>query len=564
VFGHKSVPLVVTLLGILKAGAAFLILDPRYPEARILAMMRAVSPQGFIHLEEAGDLPDGVRASLTTIPWHLNLSSSFGGLIDYSKIAPDVDIQPDDMAYIAFTSGTSGRPKGIIGNHRPLSHFFDWYQREFSLTANDRFSLLSGLAHDPLIRDIFAPLWVGGTLVIPEFEVFETESLGKWVEAEGITVAHLTPVMEQILSRGRADNCPSWPALRYLVFGGDRLQTSQVVRLQEQAPQVKIVNFYGATETPQAMAYYVISERAIPSSEWLPIGKGIADVQVLIINKGGQLAGIGEQGEICVRTPYLTQGYLHDEHLTQAKFIPNLFGARDANDYMYRTGDLGRYRPDGHVEILGRLDEQVKIRGVRIEPDEVMHVLSTHPSVHACFVMAREDNTDSPALVAYVVPTVDTAPTAFELRTYVAGQLPAAMIPSTYVFLEVLPYTPNGKIDRQALPLPDGEREKREVAFVAPRTPIEVAIAAIWQEVLKLDRVGIQDNFFDLGGHSLLAAQVVARVRDSLHIDLKLRHLFEVPTLKELAGTVEILQNSTQTHESSTDNTGEDRSEIVL
>jgi acyl carrier protein len=281
------------------------------------------------------------------------------------------------------------------------------------------------------------------------------------------------------------------------------------------------------------------------------------------MNREHQLCGIGELGEIVIRTPFRTLGPVPGQSKTGSFFQKNPYRPDTQKD-LYFSGDLGRYRPDGTVAILGRLDEQVKIRGVRIEPIEVMSALMTHPSVHACFVMAREDVTNSPALVAYVVPTTDTSTTASELRSYVAVELPAAMVPSNYVFLEAFPYTPNGKIDRKALPRPDAAAEQHDVEYVAPRTPVEVAIAAIWQQVMKLDRVGLHDNFFDLGGHSLLATQVVARVRDSLHIDLQLRHLFQVPTLKELAGIVEILENSTKDRESFTPDTDEDRSEIVL
>jgi acyl carrier protein len=323
------------------------------------------------------------------------------------------------------------------------------------------------------------------------------------------------------------------------------------------------VNGYGATETPQIMCWFGVPAEFPSNGKQVPIGRGIDGVQILVLSKTGQLAGTGELGEIYIRTPYLTLGYENDETLTSARFLPHAFRT-EARDRMYRTGDLGRYRPDGTVEFVRRDDDQVKIRGYRVELGEVESALAQHPLIRKAVVVRRDDGPAGPSLVGYLQTDQDDAVPPEALRSFLRERLPEYMVPSAWVTLDAFPLTPNGKIDRTALPRPDATRESLEVEFVAPRTPTEVAVAAIWQEVLQLDRVGVHDNFFDLGGHSLLATQVVARVKQSLRIDLGLRHLFEVPTLEELAGTVEILRHSAEAPESLGYDAGDDRSEFVL
>ena len=570
IYAARTPDLVLALLGVIKSGAAFKVLDPAYPPSRLLEMLQIARPRCLISLDKAGPLPDEVGAWAASVPCQVRLpvfgaTATVGEDSWGSKVttAPQVEVQPDDVAYVTFTSGSTGTPNCLRGTHRPLSHFVQWYARALQLTAADRVTMFSGLAHDPLLRDVFTPLWIGGTLCIPDEEALASGRIGDWMREQKVTLSHLTPPLADVLSAGHDPSKGACSSLRYAVFGGDSLRPVHLDCIKQFAPQARCVNAYGATETPQIMSWYIVPPDFSSNVAQVPIGQGIDGVQVLVLNDAGQPAGIGELGEIHVRTPYLTQGYVNDEAMTSARFLPNRFRP-EAGDRIYRTGDMGRLSPDGHIEFVGRRDFQVKIRGFRIEVGEVVVTLRRHPAIGDVVVAPGEDAHGDRNVVAYLETKQAPSPSLTEIRTFLQQKLPEYMIPSAFVFLEALPRTPNGKIDYASLPTPDFERSRLDTEFVAPRTPIEVAIAEIWQSVLKLDQVGIHDNFFDLGGHSLLATQVVVRVRESFHIDLELRYLFQVPTLKGLAGTVEILRNSTQNHESFTKNSEGDRSEIVL
>jgi amino acid adenylation domain-containing protein len=453
--GHRSAPLISEILGVMKAGAAFVILDPAYPEQRNNAI--------------------------------LDLIKDFRG--------------PDDLAYIAFTSGSTGVPKGVLGLHRSLTHFYPWMSEAFELGPDDRFSLLSGLAHDPLHRDVFTPLWLGGAVAIPDPErMGEPGWLSAWMNRMTVTVAHLTPAMGRLLTSPPAT---PMPALRRAFFVGDVLTRRDVERLRELAPDVEVVNLYGSTETQRAVGFHEVRE----DEERYPLGRGMPDVQLLVLAPSGRLCGIGEVGEISVRSPHIAAGYLGGQRFHG----------------LYRTGDLGRYLPNGEVEPLGRADFQVKIRGFRVELGEVEAALARHPAIREVVVVARGEG-----LIAYVVPPVDD-----DLRAFLRTRLPEYMVPSTFVFLDALPLTPNRKIDRRALPEP--AREEPEAVELSQR---EELLAAIWSEVLGIDRIGPFDDFFALGGHSLKVTQVLARVRETFGIELPVRSLFESPTLAGLASRI--------------------------
>jgi non-ribosomal peptide synthetase component F len=322
-------------------------------------------------------------------------------------------------------------------------------------------------------------------------------------------------------------------------FGGDVLTTQDASRFQKLAPAATLVNFYGATETPQAMSYYVadVDDRARAAGN-VPIGQGIDDVQLLVVNSYGDLCGIGESGEIWVRTPYLAKGYLGDERLSQTRFISNRC-AEGQEDRIYKTGDRGRYLPDGNVEFLGRLDGQVKIRGFRVEPGEIEATLRQCPGVGRVAVMAREDVPGQKRLAAYFVADGDQTPTTSQLRRFLEAKLPEWMVPSAFVPLQTLPLTPRGKVDLKSLPVPDSARPELDETYVAPRTPIEGQLTEMWSKLLGIDRVGVEDSFFALGGHSLLAVQFVSRVRETFEVELPLRELFEQPTIAKLALAIE-------------------------
>ncbi|MGB0383939.1 MAG: non-ribosomal peptide synthetase, partial [Ardenticatenaceae bacterium] len=529
IYATRSPTLVWAMLGVLKAGAAFLVLDSAYPAARLAEYCRQATPHALLQLSEAGALPsellDTLRqaqgkapADRLILPKTLAAASELLG--SYSDSAPNIDVGPNDLAYVMFTSGSTGKPKGILGIHAPPAHFMAWHCRTFGFTESERFSMLSGLAHDIVLRDIFAPLSVGATLCIPHPDDFLPGRISAWMRENQITVAHLTPPTGHLIS---ADEI-SFESLRYLFFGGDKLPTSLVERLHKLAPHVTCVNFYGATETPQAMGYFIVPRdlRHGLNRSVVPIGRGIGDVQLLVLSSEFELAAVEEVGEIAIRTPYLALGYLGDELASSEKFMLNPF-TRQKGDRLYRTGDLGRYLPEscgagsGNVEILGRKDRQVQIRGFRIELSEIEAALNAHPDVRQSVVLLAE-RAKGPyfavrkRIVAYVAVRkriVASQPMGNAWRAYLRQKLPDYMVPNNLVELEHFPLTPNGKIDYSALPEPTYLRE----TLVAPRTPIEEGLVQLWQDVLLVEQVGVHDNFFELGGHSLLAVQVISRIQ---------------------------------------------------
>jgi len=544
IYAHRNAALVWAILGVLKAGAAFVILDPAYPASRLINYLETSQPRAFLQITAAGELPKSILETLESLSCRcrLELTSDSIELVrqqfqGYGKHNPGVQVEPDDLAYVAFTSGSTGVPKGILGMHRPLPHFLQWHSQTFGFNQSDRFSLLSGLSHDPLLRDIFTPLTLGATLCIPQQKDIETPGrLAEWMVQQKVTVSHITPPMIQILAMNSTVTNISQ---RYVFFGGDRLTAQDVEKIRVFAPNATCVNFYGATETPQAMGYFVVptAKEQIGLKEIIPIGKGIADVQLLVLNQQKQLAGIGELGEIYVRTPYLTKGYIGNGALTSDRFIINPF-TNIREDRLYKTGDLGRYLPNGDVEFLGRSDDQVKIRGFRIELAEIEALLSQHFNVQENVVIAREDELGNKHLVAYIVTHAEPKLNKSELRDFLKKQLPDYMVPSAFVMLDALPLTPNGKIDRLALPAPEYSRQELENTFVAPSNELEIQLTKIWEKVLGVQPIGIRDNFFELGGHSLIAVHLVAEIEKIYGISLPLATLFRSPTVEELANSI--------------------------
>src|SRR5205085_789294 len=444
-----------------------------------------------------------------------------------------------------FTSGSSGRPKPIAGKHGSLAHFAPWARRMFGIGHGDRFTMLSGISHDPLHRDVLIPLQLGATICIPDPEDLTVPvRLANWIDAQQITVSNLTPAMGQVIGQAVSEK-PDFQllSLRYLFFVGDVFTRRDTARLRTLAPAADIINLYGTTETSRAVSYYIVPPDEMTSvegvdlrKEILPLGRGISEVQLLVLNSAGNQAGVGEPGEICFRSPHLSKGYWGDEQLTREKFVRNPFTG-DPNDVLYRTGDIGRYLPDGNVEALGRADHQVKIRGFRIELGEIEAVLGRHRVVHECAVIAREDVPGEKRLVAYVVPTDGDAPSLSELRLYLNNELPDYMLPAAFVMLDQLPLTPNGKLDRRALPAP--MQAETDDDLLESRNAVEEILADTFAVVLGAEHVGLHDNFFDLGGHSLMAIQLMGRVMDVLHVQLPVRTLFESPTVSALAEAVE-------------------------
>jgi amino acid adenylation domain-containing protein len=549
VYGHRRAALVWALLGVLKSGAAFCVIDPSHPAGRIRDYLSAAAPKALIQIAAAGAPAVETEQVLSGASLHSrimlpSLATAQAGqfLSSYGTGNPDAAIGPDDIAYIAFTSGSTGKPKAVLGRHGPLTHFLPWLSETFTLSASDRVSMLSGLSFNLLQREIFTPLTVGATLCIPHPDEIAPGRLAEWINKQAVNIIHLTPAMGQILLRGEKIKLPS---LRCAFFGGDLLKKSDVEMVRELSPELTIVVFYGATETQRAVGHFIIpakrdkpeGRRSLTLRQVMPLGRGVPDVQLWVLSPSGQMAGVGELGEICVRSPHLANGYLGDDQLTQERFIVNPFtGITD--DRVYRTGEQGRYLPNGEVDFVAREQDRVSIRGFRIELGEIETVLSRHPAVREAIIAAREDSTGDRRLVGYVVTKPDGTATASDLRGYLKEKLPDYMIPSTFIFLPQLPLSANGKVDRGALPAPGNARPGLAETFVAPRTPMEILIAESWKDILGLDRVGLYDNFFDLGGHSLLSMQAIARIREKTGVQIHPK-AFVTQTVGQLAAVYE-------------------------
>ncbi len=582
ILARRSASLVWAVLGILKAGAAFLILDPAYPAARRAGYLRRAGARGLLICagpagdECAGEIEGSAAAApemgSADIPLRCRLvlpSATGEEARRFCAGAPagngSVEVGSDDLACVTFTSGSTGEPKGVLCRHGPLSHFLPWQGEEFGLGGEDRYSMLSGLSHDPLQREIFTPLWFGAAVCVPEADrMMEPGWLAEWMARERVTVAHLTPATAAVVCAGAADG--GLPELRCAFIVGDVLRMREVERLRAVAPGISCVNLYGATETQRAVGYYVVpdgaglsgkDERAAagarPAGETaddagiaqgsgragsrmaVPLGRGMAGAQLVVLNRAGEMAGIGEVGEISVRSPHLAAGYLEDPALTAERFVVNPFTGR-GDDRMYRTGDLGRFGPDGTVTFAGRGDRQLTIRGFRIEPAEVESALREYPGIRECVAAAYRDDGEDPRLVAFYVSD-DILPT-LPLRRYLRTMLPDYMIPAEFVHIETVPLTPNGKVDYGALGELRRGREAEEAAYAPPRTAVEKKIAAIWRDALGRERIGLGDNFFDLGGHSLLLIQVIMDIKEQLDIELNPRQFIR-QTLGQIAAAHE-------------------------
>ncbi|CAM2068743.1 Amino acid adenylation domain-containing protein [Sulfidibacter corallicola] len=563
ILGARDASVVPAVLGTFRAGAVYLLLDPDYPDSRLIDLLEASGARGWIQLDRAGPIGADFEAYLDRAGLAGRLRIADDGLprqwddrpCTSGLQPPELEIGPKDPAILTFTSGSTGKPKGVLGRHGSLTHFLPWTARTYDLRPDDRFSMLSGIAHDPLQRDIFTPLCLGASLFVPSPEDFGPDRLAAWMRAREISVALVTPPMVHILAENREPVL--LPALRRVFLTGDRLLGRHVTALRGLAPDVRIVNFYGATETQRSVAGYLVPDDYARDPEdreareaVLPLGRGTGDgVQVLVLNRAMGLAGVDELGEIHIRGPHLAAGYLDDPDLTRARFLASPASV-DPDDRIYKTGDLGRFRADGHLVFADRMDSQIKIRGFRVEPAEIEARLMAYPGVKQALVLARPGGSGTQRdLAAFMVPD-DTAVSwlddpvaagAARRRIYlhVTEVLPSYMIPGSLIFLAQLPLTLNRKIDRKALVTMDwdhpGIRGGVEGASALPGTATERELVCLWEDLLNLSPVGVDDDFFILGGHSLLAVQLAARVRDRFGVSVALGAVFDAPRLSDFA-----------------------------
>ncbi|KDR72580.1 hypothetical protein GALMADRAFT_73591 [Galerina marginata CBS 339.88] len=621
VYAHRSVDLVVAVMAVLKAGATFSVIDPAYPPSRQIIYLRVAQPRGLVVLKGAGDINSSVREFLSEelkIKVEVPALEVFpdghiiGGLdkigedvlaahIHLGETDPNVTLGPDSVGTLSFTSGSTGIPKGVRGRHFSLTHFFPWMGERFGLDENSKFTMLSGIAHDPIQRDMFTPLFLGAQLHVPTADDIGTPGrLAEWMADSEVTVTHLTPAMGQLLS---AQATRQIPTLLNAFFVGDVLTKRDCLRLQALAANVRIVNMYGTTETQRAVSYFAIPPVSQDSTflatqkDIMPAGEGMIDVQLLVVNRNDRNipCAVGEVGEIYVRSGGLAEGYL-DQDASTEKFVNNWFSAtspprkdtilhpeghlagpesrywKGIRDRMYRSGDLGRYLPDGIVECTGRADDQVKIRGFRIELGEIDTHLSQHPLVRENVTLVRRDKDEEKILVSYFVPLDGPTLEGYasdipddedakglvkgikkykrlikDIREHLKKKLPSYSVPTLFVPLTRMPLNPNGKIDKPALPFPD--TAQATYATPVPATgasSTEITMQNIWSTILPNapQPIPSDESFFDLGGHSILATRLIFEIRKVFVIDAPLGLIFEQPTISGLVRAVDSLRNA--------------------
>jgi amino acid adenylation domain-containing protein len=507
----RSVDLIPALLGVWKAGAAFAIVDPTYPVERLQRYLGVIRP-----------------AARVAVAAHHGLDGSWLTASDLGAPATARPaVGPNDLAYVASTSGTTGTPKAIAADHAPLHHFLQWHVATHHLHQHTRVAILSGLAHDPLLRDMFTPLVVGGTSCVPEQDdIRDPWRLRAFLTNERVTTVHITPSLGQVITHGA--HAGELEHLTLACFAGEQLPAALVDRFAEIAPNCRMVNFYGATETPQAMGHHVVT----PGGGTPPIGRGIDGVHLLVLDTAGtRLCPPGEVGELYVRTPYLSRGYLGDPDTTAERFVVNPFTG-DPSDLMYRSGDLARVRPDGIVEFAGRADSQVKIRGFRVEPAEVEHALASHPGIRRAVVEGVAD-ADGHHLEAWFEGDVSSR----EALAHLGALVPDYMVPRRMHAVTSFQLTPNGKIDREAMralarteTVPHGEPSDGDAV-----TETEVAVRDIWRSALDLDSLAVTTDFADAGGHSLVALRVLTMVKERFGVQLPLSVFITDGTVRQMA-----------------------------
>ncbi|MBZ5622000.1 MAG: amino acid adenylation domain-containing protein [Acidobacteriia bacterium] len=525
---ERSADAIVALLAVMKTGASYVPIDPGYPKQRIDFMLKDSGARVLITLHRLR----------TRLPEHggqtVFLDRDRAGILAESRLNPQVSMDCRCPAYVIYTSGSTGNPKGVLGTHRASMNRFAWMWKAYPFREGEVCAQRTSLSFVDSIAEIFGPLLQGVPIfVIPDDTVVDSDELVRQLATHRITRIVVVPSQLDAL----LDECPHsgpWlPTLRFCFTSGEALPYRLYARFTRLVPHAALVNLYGSSEVAADVTCFDTSSTS--PRGFVPIGKPIANVRVYLLDPSLNPVPLGVPGEIYVAGDCLALGYLDRPELTAERFIADPFRP---GGLLYKTGDLGRYHEDGNIEFLGRRDSQVKIRGLRIELGEIEAVLRTHDSVRHSAVLVRNAGAANHLLVAYVVPAEGQTVVHPELRRHLKTKLPDYMVPSAFVTMDALPMTPNGKLDQRALPAFDPARPQTPHGYVAPRNKLEETLIEIWAEVLKIERIGVLDNFFELGGHSLMAAQVIARVRKYVGVEVPVRSLFEEPTVAALASAV--------------------------
>jgi amino acid adenylation domain-containing protein len=527
---ERSVAMVVGLLGILKAGGAYVPLDPDYPTERIAFLLADAEIPVVLTTED-------LRSRLPAHAKLVCIDSDWKEIATRSTEETAAGVTLDNLAYVIYTSGTTGRPKGVMISHRAINNRLLWMQQEFPLGPDDRLLQKTVYTFDASVWELFVPLLSGAKLVMAIPGGHQDSSyLVEAVARHGITVLQLVPSMLQVVLEE-----PELTRLRSLkrMFCGGELLSLELQRKFFNLVDAELINLYGPTEVSIDATSWVCERESRRSH--VTIGRPITNDQVFVLDERLKPAPLGVPGELYVGGVGLARGYWQRPELTAERFVPHPFASRKG-ERLYRTGDLARYHADGTLEYLGRIDHQVKLRGYRIELGEIEACILEHEAVREAVVTLHNDSNGNQRLVAYVAPHKGNgfeAISPLSLNHHLAERVPRYLIPSTFVMLERMPVLPNGKVDRQSLPAPSEVQPASGDGYIAPRTPLEEVIAAIWSDLLGVTPIGTDANFFEIGGHSLLATQVISRLREAFRVELSLRTLFASPTVAELAAVVE-------------------------
>lgn len=548
---ERSIDLIVGLLGILKAGAAYVPFDPSYPTERLIFMLQDAQVSVLLTQQQWVERFDGLEHSVNHSAKILCLDSDWSTIAQASQENPPSAVTVEDLAYVIYTSGSTGQPKGVAVSHRALLNLVYWHQQTFAITAIDRATQLASVAFDACVWELYPYLAAGASINLVEPDTLRSPlALRDWLIAQEITIAFVpTPLAERLLTLDWSGS-----TLRILLTGGDTLHHYPPASLP-----LQVVNNYGPTENTVVTTSAIVptqpsngqsdhlsassstsSSTSLPSS--LPaIGRPIVNVQLYVLDRFLQPVPIGVPGELYIGGASLARGYLHQPTLTAERFIANPFANTfpNAADRLYKTGDWVRYRADGQLEFLGRCDHQVKLRGFRIELGEIEAALCRHPAVQAAIVVARDNHSNQKQLIAYVVPATDQTELITKLRQdlyqNLRQTLPSYMLPAAIMLIAAVPLNANGKVDRNALPDPNRESRSLDIPFIPPRDALERQLVQIWETVLEVSPIGVQDNFFDLGGHSLVAVRLMAQIQEQFQKHLPLATLFQAGTVEQLA-----------------------------
>jgi amino acid adenylation domain-containing protein len=539
---NRSLDMVVGVLGILKAGGAWLPVDPGYPKERLEFMFNNARAPMLLTESALVDklLRPGSETVLLDADWPLISCQSHEN--------PTCVTNPTNLAYVIYTSGSTGQPKGVMVPHSSLCQYVQALDKPLGIAAEDVYLHTASIAFSSSVRQLMLPLTHGSKVVIASIDrISQPQDLFRMIKGEGATIIDIVPTywrncinaLSNLESAAREKLLEN--RLRLIVTVSEPLLSDLPRRWAfEFKHPAKLLNMFGQTETTGIVAVYPIPPVDHRDVKIVHIGHPISNAKIYVLNARQQPVPIGVLGEIYVAGGGLSRGYLNQPGLTAERFVPNPFtdepGAR-----LYRTGDLGRHLPDGNIEFVGRTDQQVKIRGLRVELSEIESVLNRYADVRQAVVIAREDVPGEKRLIAYVVADGSGDAATTDLRRFISEKLPDYMVPAVFIFLEALPMTPSGKVDRLGLPAPNQSMRNLGAVFVAPRTVVEDALAQIWSEMLGLEQVGVHDDFFDLGGHSLLATQITSKVLKTLQVELPVRSFFEVPTIAGLACLIETI-----------------------